>query len=57
MAFLKMFYTTGEAAAQIGVSSETINNWIKKGIIKAITLPTGQKRIPRREIDRILHKE
>jgi len=52
---MKKFYTTGEVAKELEVSIETVSNWIKKGLIRAIIFPTGQRRIPREEIDKILN--
>lgn len=44
----------GEAADELGVSSGTIRNWIDKGYIRAIQLPSGHRRIPESEVQRLL---
>lgn len=37
--------TTGEAAKQLQVSSETIRRWAAKGLIESYRLPSGQLRV------------
>lgn len=45
--------STGEAAELLGVSSQTIRDWVRAKRLKAVELPSGQLRIPQDEIDRI----
>ena len=44
----------GEAARQLGVSTDTLRRWDREGIITATRTPGGQRRIPATEITRIL---
>jgi len=38
--------STGQAAKKVGVSSQTVLNWIESGKIEAIQTPGGHWRIP-----------
>lgn len=44
-----------DAARMLGISVKTLWVWQKKGIIRAVRLPTGKLRYPRSEVERI-HK-
>ena len=46
--------SVGFAAEQFQVSSGTVRNWIAKGYLKAVALPSGVRRIPESEIDRLV---
>ncbi len=46
--------TTAEVARRLGVNVTTIDRWIRKGTIKAITLPSGHYRITDGELQRML---
>jgi len=50
----KQLLRTGEVMAILGVHRWTLYNWRKNGIIRYITLPSGDIRYPRSEIERIL---
>lgn len=41
------------AARKLGVHENTIRNWIDRHIIAAFRLPTGVRRVPETEIDRL----
>ena len=41
------------AARRLGVHENTIRNWIDRHIIAAFRLPTGVRRVPESEIDRL----
>ncbi len=41
----EVYYLPGEVANMYGVTTRTIANWCDRGILKAITTPTGQRRI------------
>ena len=43
----------GAAAAQLGISIETLRRWEKAGKIAAFRTPGGQRRFDRAEIDRL----
>lgn len=43
----------GRAARELNVSIATLRRWERAGKITAIRTPTGQRRFPRSEIDRI----
>jgi excisionase family DNA binding protein len=42
------------AAEQIGVHPSTVRNWADKGYIQAVRLPSGHRRIPESEVQRLL---
>lgn len=46
--------SVGFAAEQFQVSTGTVRNWIAKGYVKAVSLPSGVRRIPESEINRLL---
>ena len=43
----------GEAAEQLGVSDQTLRTWERKGILKAIRLPSGYRRFTQEEVERM----
>jgi excisionase family DNA binding protein len=45
---------TGEAAVLLGVSPQTVRNWCDGGRLEYVMLPSGQRRISVREIERVL---
>jgi len=52
----KKYYTTGEVARLIGVTSSTVIRWIKDGKIIAYKTLGGRARIGRDEINNIIDK-
>lgn len=49
-------YTTAEAAKRLGVTSQTIRNWVRAGLLKAeISGKGGKWLIPSTDIDKIHH--
>jgi len=42
-----------DVARIFNISTKTLWEWQKKGIIKAIRLPTGKLRYPRSEVERL----
>jgi excisionase family DNA binding protein len=48
--------TTLEAAKMLRVGRSTLLRWIQLDQIKAVRLPSGQYRVPREEIDRLLRE-
>ncbi|MGJ9441496.1 MULTISPECIES: MerR family transcriptional regulator [Actinotignum] len=50
----KQILTTREVASLMGVSRTTVTRWCSENDIRAVRLPSGQWRIPRSEVDRIL---
>lgn len=46
--------SVGFAAERFQVSTGTVRNWISKGYVKAVSLPSGVRRIPESEIDRLV---
>lgn len=54
MAYVKKLLSTFEAAESLGVHDQTIRRWITDGKLNAIILPSGRKKIPIEEIDKIL---
>lgn len=49
----KAFYSPTEVARLLGLSSDTIINYIKAGTVFAIKLSERTYRIPRREVSRL----
>jgi len=45
--------TISEAARRIGVHSNTLRGWADKGIVRHVKLPSGYRRFPTEEIERI----
>lgn len=54
---LSPLLTTAEAARKLTVSDETIRRWIADGKLPAITLPSGQYRIRKADVEAILRGE
>ena len=52
----KMYYTTGELARLVGVTTPTVCKWIKEGRIFAYKTLGGRSRIGRDEINKIIDK-
>jgi hypothetical protein len=46
--------SVGYAAEQLHVSPGTVRNWIAKGYLRAVVLPSGHKRLPDSEINRMV---
>ncbi|MEM3832296.1 MAG: helix-turn-helix domain-containing protein [Thermoprotei archaeon] len=42
-----------DVAKKFGISVKTLWKWQKKGIIRAVRLPTGKLRYPRSEVERL----
>ena len=50
----KELFRLDEVATILGIKSlKTIDNWIRRGKIRYIKTPGGQRRIPRKELERI----
>lgn len=49
----------GEAARRTGVSADTLRRWIRAGHVEYVQLPSGERRIPEGEVERVLtrHRE
>lgn len=45
--------TTGDVGRALGVTINTVKNWIISGRIRGIRLPSGHYRIPRTELERL----
>jgi excisionase family DNA binding protein len=48
--------TTNEAARMLRVSRATVTRWVRLGQLRAVRLPSGGIRIPRKEIERLLRQ-
>jgi excisionase family DNA binding protein len=48
--------SVGKAAEEFGVTPATVRNWVEKGYIQALRLPSGVRRIPDSEIKRVLRE-
>ena len=42
-----------EAANRLGVTVLTLRHWADAGLIPHVTLPSGQRRFPRAEVERL----
>jgi len=42
-----------EVAKKFGISVKTLWKWQRKGIIRAVKLPTGKLRYPKSEVERL----
>ncbi|MEM2788237.1 MAG: helix-turn-helix domain-containing protein [Candidatus Bathyarchaeia archaeon] len=42
-----------EVAKKFGISVKTLWEWQKRGIIRAVRLPTGKLRYPKSEVERL----
>lgn len=42
-----------EAAQRLGVHENTVRNWIDRGVIVGLRLPTGTRRLPVAEVERL----
>ena len=49
----KHFFTIVELARQLDVSRDTIDRWVRKGLVAVARLPSGHCRIPVTEVERI----
>ena len=56
MTDLPEYLTTGQTAAILQVSSETVRRWAKQGLIKSYRLPSGQLRIDSHNIETLRKK-
>lgn len=45
--------TVKGAAEKLHVSTSTIRNWIEKGYISAVRFPSGVRRLPEEEVERL----
>lgn len=48
------YLAIGEAAALIGVSTDTLRRWERSGRITAVRTPTGHRRFKRSDIEALL---
>ena len=48
----KLVYNVTEFAKALRVSRQTVYNWIKEDKVKYNTLPNGEKRFPRSEVEK-----
>lgn len=42
-----------QAAERLGVHENTIRNWIDRGVMHGVKLPTGTRRLPTAELERL----
>lgn len=45
-----------QAAEELGVHENTLRRWEKKGLIKAVKLPTGVRRFRKEDVERLRHE-
>ena len=46
--------SVGDAAEQLQISPGTVRNWIDKGYIAGVRLPSGHRKVPESEVTRLL---
>lgn len=46
--------SVGDVAEQLQISSGTVRNWIDKGYIAGVRLPSGHRKVPEAEVTRLL---
>jgi len=46
----------GEVATELGVSTETIRNWVRRKRVPAYKMPSGQLRFRREDIDTFIQR-
>lgn len=46
--------SVGDAAEQLQISPGTVRNWIDKGYIAGVRLPSGHRKVPESEIAKLL---
>lgn len=46
--------SVGQAAEQLQISAGTVRNWIDKGYITGVRLPSGHRKIPESEVTKLL---
>ena len=54
MVKLSRFFRVGEAAERLGVSPQTLKQWIYKGTLRTVQTAGGHHRIAPAEVDRLL---
>lgn len=47
------FFTIIELAEKLRVSRDTIDRWVRRGLIEVVRLPSGHYRIPLAEVERL----
>lgn len=53
----KIFLTTGEVAEMLGVSGQTVRNWIRAGVLKGYRLnPSGRILIKQEDLEDAVEK-
>lgn len=45
--------TIRDAARALGVHENTVRNWISKDLLRAVKLPSGIRRVPETEVERV----
>ena len=51
---MEKLYKPSEVAKICNVTTPTIHNWIKKGVLKYVNFPYGRKKISRENLDAFL---
>lgn len=46
--------TTSQAGRLLGVNRATVARWVRLGQLPAVRLPSGQIRVPRQAVERLL---
>jgi excisionase family DNA binding protein len=48
---MEKLYKPSEVAKICNVTTPTIHNWIKKGVLKVVSFPYGRKKISKENLD------
>ncbi len=51
---MEKLYKPSDVARLCGVTTPTIHNWIKKGVLRVISLPHGRKKITKEGLEQFL---
>jgi len=49
----KHFFAIVELARELGVSRDTIDRWVRRGLVAVVRLPSGHYRVPQAEVERL----
>jgi excisionase family DNA binding protein len=56
MKLVDRLFSLRDSAEKLGISYGTVRNWIDKGYIRAVHYPSGVRKIPETEINRLLER-
>ena len=48
----RMWYSLTDAAGELGVNRRTVGQWVRRGLLRVVILPSGRPCIPGEELNR-----